>query len=252
MLFDHDNLSFDLLDVLEFDDTDTVSRTKERSFCALSLRMEGDSDILCRGRTVTMRDRDLAFFPANLAYLRKTRRDRMIVFHFTLTGYGRHEIQVLHDYHYDELLPLFWEARQVWRERLPGYRYTASACLYRIFALLCAARAESRPEFSPPIAAALAEMECRLADPCLRIGELAASVQMCETYFRRQFRQELGISPKAYLSRLRMERAQALLNAGYDSVASAAEKSGFGDPKNFATAFKKHFGYPPSRQQYIP
>jgi transcriptional regulator GlxA family with amidase domain len=47
-----------------------------------------------------------------------------------------------------------------------------------------------------------------------------------------------------------MERAKSLLNAGYDPVSSVAEKVGFRDAKNFATAFKKQFGYPPSRQRY--
>ena len=63
---------------------------------------------------------------------------------------------------------------------------------------------------------------------------------------------ETGVTPKRYLIDLRLEHAQSLLNAGYDTVAAVAEKVGFGDAKNFATAFKKRFGYPPSKQTYEP
>ena len=41
-----------------------------------------------------------------------------------------------------------------------------------------------------------------------------------------------------------------VLNAACYPVTTVAEKTGFSDPKNFATAFKKAFGYPPSKQSY--
>lgn len=75
---------------------------------------------------------------------------------------------------------------------------------------------------------------------------------MSDTYFRRLFRRDLGVSQKQYLNDLRLEHAQALLNAGYYTIADVAEMVGFRDSKNFATAFKKSFGYPPSAQTYEP
>ena len=69
-------------------------------------------------------------------------------------------------------------------------------------------------------------------------------------YLGRLFKKETGLSIRAYVMQQRLERAKALLNAGYGPVGVIAEKVGFRDAKNFATAFKKAFGYPPSRQNY--
>ena len=84
----------------------------------------------------------------------------------------------------------------------------------------------------------------------MTVSLVAKHLYISETYLRRIFQQEKGVSPKQFITSLRLERAKALLNAGYDPVGVIAEKVGFRDAKNFATAFKKAFGYPPSRQNY--
>jgi len=251
MVYDHENLQLQLLDVLMFDDTSCIMHARGRSFCALSLRMEGDTDITYGRNRMHMSSRDLAFFPANLDYTRYIKRDKLIVFHFTVQNYVWYDIQVLHDFRYDTILPMFEKALQLWREKLPGYRYAVQAILYQIFAEIRSGLQAHR-EYSPMITAALSAMAERLEDPNMTIAELAAEAHVCETWFRRQFKGEMGVSPKQYLFDLRMDRAQALLNAGHDTVALVAEKTGFRDAKNFATAFKKRFGYPPSKQQYLP
>ena len=252
MIFEKNNLQLQLFDVLSFDDYDSLTRTKARSFCALSLRIEGDTEIDIKNETIRLTSRDLAFFPANLSYLRRSRRDRMIVFHFGVQNCVAYELEILHDFEYDRLLPLFSEALTVWREKKPGYYYRASALLYSIFAEIRAGFADAGERISPPIASALREISEGYADPSLSVEALAGRAHMSDAYFRRLFKRETGVTPKRYLIDLRLEHAQSLLNAGYDTVAAVAEKVGFGDAKNFATAFKKRFGYPPSKQTYEP
>ncbi len=251
MIFGHDSLQFVLLDVLTFDDTGAEMRTRPRPFCALSLRYEGDTDILLKNGTVHLTKHDLAFFPANVGYVRSSRRDRMIVFHFYLQNCVSYELEVLHDFCFDGLEPLFREARREWVERKPGYRYRASALLSEVFALICE-KLDPAPRLSEPVSQALACFQENAHDPSLSVTGVAARLAVSETYLRRLFKRDLGVSPKTYLTDLRLERAQSLLNAGYDTVADVAEKVGFGDPKNFAVAFKKRFGYPPSAQHYAP
>ena len=82
------------------------------------------------------------------------------------------------------------------------------------------------------------------------VSLLAKHLYISTTYLRNCFLKELSVTPKAYLTSLRMTSAQSLLNTGYYSVSSVAEQVGFGDAKNFAVAYKKHFGYPPSAQRY--
>lgn len=251
MIFEQENLSMQLLDVMYFDESGLVVRTKERPFCALSLRIEGDTEIVLKNHTaVRLGTHDLAFFPEELGYVRRAKRDRMIVFHFTVQGHEGREIEVLHHFRYDTMLPLFEEALCVWQERAPGYRYRAAALLYRIFAEIRSGMDAGKSKISSTVAEALEKIAGRYRDPALTVAGLAAEAHMSETYFRRLFQKDLGISPKQYLDVLRMERAKELLNAGYDTVSAVAEKVGFRDSKNFATAFKKTFGYPPSKQHY--
>lgn len=253
MIFDHDTLQFTLYDVLYFDESDVTTRIKERAFCALSLRFSADTDIMTKARTHHLTDGDLTFFPANLAYTRKSKHDRMIVFHFAVQNYVSYDVEVLSGMA-EECAGIFTSAFDEWRRKAPGYQYRVSAMLYELFAKLHAGRTASgdHVRYSETVARAIGIMKAHYADPSLSIASLAADAHMSDTYFRRIFGREVGVSPKQYLTDLRFERAQSLLNAGYDTVASVAEKTGFGDAKNFATAFRRRFGYPPSGQKYAP
>lgn len=253
MIFDHDELQLQLLDVLYFDDRAPVAmRTRARPFCALSLRINGDASIDLKNETVSLKTHDLAFFPANVGYMRRARRDNMIVFHFNITNCVTYELEVLHEFEFETLLPMFEEALSEWQRREPGYRYRAAAILYRVFAAIRERLGEKPEQISPPISAALETISGKLSDVSLSVAGLAEAAHMSETWFRKQFRRDMGVSPKKYITDLRLEHAQSLLNAGYDTVAGVAEKVGFRDAKNFATAFKKRFGYPPSAQSYAP
>ena len=251
VIFDHDDLQLQLIDVLYFKDSSTGMRTRARPFCALSLRLDGDTNIEMNGRVIHLAARDLSLFPANISYLRRAKNDEMIVFHFNITNSVLYEIEVMHGVRYDELLPLFREALDEWRVRAPGYRYRASALLYKVFAIIRAELGPKSERLSQPIAAAVRHISENYSDSSLSVESLAQSVHMSDTWFRKHFRQETGVAPKKYITDLRLEHAQSLLNAGYDTVAAVAEKVGFRDAKNFSTAYKKRFGYSPSSQSDI-
>lgn len=251
MIFDRDDLQLQLIDVLYFNEKKMAMRTRARPFCALSLRLSGDTYIEMNDKEIHLVARDLALFPANSGYFRNARDDEMIVFHFNITNSVLYELEVLHDLRYDELLPLFREALDEWRKRAPGYRYRASAILYRVFAIIRAELGPKPERLSQPIAEAVRFITENYSDSNLSVGSLAENVHMSDTWFRKHFRDEVGVTPKRYINDLRLEHAQSLLNAGYYTVTTIAAKVGFRDAKNFSTAYKKRFGYPPSDQSEI-
>lgn len=61
----------------------------------------------------------------------------------------------------------------------------------------------------------------------------------------RLFRAVHGTSVFDYYRGLRMDRARALLERERISVIEAAYAAGYGNPANFATAFKRRFGLSP-------
>ena len=250
MVFHQDDLQFQLLGVFAFDEVDVVCKTYPRGHCAISLRIDADTDIEFQTETLHFETGDVAFFPPECGYTRRTRRDRMIVFHFNLIqGDLPDRVEILRGDWLERLQPMFEAALEEWNGQKPGYLYRTTAYLYQIFGEI-QSRSSKTEIRNPTLRQAMAMFSECYGDSSLTITDIAQQMHVSGSYLRRIFCQEFGISPKQYLNNLRLERAKELLNAGYDSVLTVAEKVGFRDTKNFATAFKKQFGYPPSKQRY--
>ena len=65
-----------------------------------------------------------------------------------------------------------------------------------------------------------------------------------ETVFRSLFKKHYGKTPIAYISDMRVEYARSLIANG-ETVESAAQRSGFSDPKYFARTVKRMYGCTP-------
>ena len=63
--------------------------------------------------------------------------------------------------------------------------------------------------------------------------------------FRKQFVQEMHMSPDAYRQQKRMQTAQTMLLEG-QSVKSIAQSLGYSDTYAFSKQFKRYFGYAPT------
>lgn len=251
MFFLQKTTHLQLLDVLYWQEEKLENRTKARAFDALSIRMESDARFDTGNETVSVRSRDVTFVPAGCGYTRHCTVDKMIVFHFLMDPPPTDtKIQVIQNHDYDILYPLFRKALTEWTEKKPGYYYRAVSLVYRIFGELCRQSEPAEQSIKPLVLRAISLMKVELKRPRCTVSWIAGRLNVSEAYLRRLFQQELGTSPKQYLTELRLQYARELLNAGYDPISVISEKVGFTDPKNFATAYKKHFGYPPSAQSY--
>jgi len=91
----------------------------------------------------------------------------------------------------------------------------------------------------------VAYMESHYGAPFGR-DDLAHVLGVSPAYVSRIFQRELGLSPWAYLTRLRIEHARSLLLAAeHMSIAEIAQRVGFSDPAYFARAFRLHTGKSP-------
>ena len=89
-------------------------------------------------------------------------------------------------------------------------------------------------------------LEAHAFDAELNIDDVCRAGFMSASGMQRAFNQYYGMSPKAYLTKLRMSRALTLLAQSTLSVKEIAASCGFEDEKYFSRAFKKTYGYPPS------
>jgi AraC-like DNA-binding protein len=101
---------------------------------------------------------------------------------------------------------------------------------------------ESSPDVR--IRAALDLMESCYAEP-LSIENLARAAGLSRFHFSREFRDQLGVSPYRYLTKLRVRKAAQLIERRRASVTEAAFSVGFGDLSRFARAFRAQFGCSP-------
>jgi len=79
------------------------------------------------------------------------------------------------------------------------------------------------------------------------INELAALAFLSPTQFKKLFKQQTGQTITEYITRLRMEKAQALLIHTDSPIQIVAEIVGYSDHSAFSRRFTQHFGLPPSK-----
>lgn len=80
----------------------------------------------------------------------------------------------------------------------------------------------------------------------LSIQDLANYLHLSRSYLHQLFIKELNVSPKQYLTQLRIERAQALLTTTNYPIKMIANSVGYEDALAFSKLFKAHIGCSPS------
>jgi two-component system response regulator YesN len=80
----------------------------------------------------------------------------------------------------------------------------------------------------------------------LSLAVVAAAIPVSPYYLAHLFRRERATTFLKYLTRVRLERAEALLRAGDLPVAVIAERVGFRSAKRFGALFKRATGVSPT------
>jgi AraC family transcriptional regulator, regulatory protein of adaptative response / methylphosphotriester-DNA alkyltransferase methyltransferase len=80
----------------------------------------------------------------------------------------------------------------------------------------------------------------------LALDDLARRVATSRRQLQRAFAEAGETSFRSYLQKVRMERAAELLRAGGSPVNQVASAVGYRQPAQFAKAFRRHHGAPPS------
>lgn len=109
--------------------------------------------------------------------------------------------------------------------------------LSHIEAALCA------PEFLPDfIGKATGYIVSHACDAFTDFDALAAQFGMSADRFRRVFRENVGLSPLAFLAGAKTDKIKALLRENRYSLTEIAALTGFSDLNYFSRFFKKHTG----------
>lgn len=126
------------------------------------------------------------------------------------------------------------------------------SCLYQLLSysipekLNAAPPAPSRKSSAEThIEKALTYIKTHHKEQNFQIETIGPAIGLNDIYFRKLFRQQLGISPKQYLTKYRIEAAITLLHTSNHSIAEIATMVGFHDYRHFLEIFRRHTGQTP-------
>ena len=81
----------------------------------------------------------------------------------------------------------------------------------------------------------------------LQIKSLAKVAFLSETQFKKLFKQQTGMTVMEYVTKLRMEKAQALLTHTDYSLQIVGEKVGYSELSSFSRKFSQYFNLSPTQ-----
>jgi len=101
----------------------------------------------------------------------------------------------------------------------------------------------TEPHSPRPFERVRAYLEAHYAEP-IRIAELGRVAGLSLFHLIRGFKESVGLPPGAYLSQVRIARAQGMLRSGCP-IATVARATAFSDQSHFTRRFKETLGFPP-------
>lgn len=220
---------------------------QNRLSAALIFPLSGQLRFIQNG-CVTLADcRHPVFLPCGATYTNECLEDATSLMLNIHTAVAFESIYSLPAIPSEEIIRRFREIRATAALNLPE---TPLSVLVQLYALLEAMIRNER-KHSPQellFAQAIAQIERRFNDPTLTLHQIAAEISVSDSYLYKLFRQFAGKTPQAFLRQLRMNQAQALLLEAH-SVTETAQAVGYGDIYAFSRAYKKSFGFPPSKSR---
>ncbi len=249
MIFEQENLIFQILDVVAINQGACKTANPQRNFDALSFRFKADTIVECRGEVKTFTDNSVGYFPSNTSYTRTTNHDDMIVIHFKVLNYISTNIESYYPSKPEILADLFLKAFECWRTKDVSYRHETNAIVNNIFAEIYKDNCYVK-ENTTKIGEAIKYINKNIYSKELSLTEAARRAFMSDTYFRKLFKREFGVSPKEYVIEKRIKYASSLIISGDCSLKEIATFAGYNDYKHFSVEFKRITGKSPSQYNY--
>ncbi len=241
MIYNFDELSFQVMMVDRFFHKKGFFDIKARPFAALSFRVSGEGAFEIGNKRLITKAGDILFIPADTPYKVEYSVSESIVVHLDRCNYFEAENICVENHTATELR--FFRMLEDWNEHHSVNQ--VKSAIYDVFDRI--ARDKKTSAYDTAFSQCIQYMEENFGDPDIDIKAVCGAGFLSASSLQRAFEKHFGVSPNQYLNRLRMNKAMELLSEKELSVKEIAYACGFSDEKYFSRAFKKRYGYPPSK-----
>ena len=240
MLYNFDGLSFNVLTDARFRHRAGFFDVRKRPFGAISYKIDGTGEFVINGKTISVKPKSILYIPADADYQVQYSVNDSIVIHVTDCNYFEPECITLENHAVVE--QLFLKLVSAWEQNRSVNQIKAG--LYDILFRISQQKSEAQ---NATVNLCMEYIQQHFAKADLSVSEVCQSAFVSVSTIQRAFLEHLGITPKQYIIKLRLERAIELLKEGKLTVKDVALCCGFTDEKFFSRSFKEKYGYPPSK-----
>lgn len=245
MIYNFEDLTFQILTVDRFPHKDGFVRVEPRSYAALSYRVRGSGVFTIGDRHFTVSEGDVLFIPADVAYEVEYSASESIVANLLACNYT--EPELFRFKNPAEGAMMFAELLDVWQKSHSVNR--AKSTIYAILDKIDSAQRQS--DESRAFSLCLEYIDEHLCEPSMDVTDVCRIGFISRSSLQREFFRRYGISPKQYIIKLRMNKALRLLIENRLPVKEVALSCGFADEKYFSRAFGRHYGASPSEMRRL-
>lgn len=238
MIYNFESLTFQIQTITRANHPSGIYEVSRRPYAAISYKISGSAEFEVMNKKLTVAANDILFIPANTDYTVNYTENDSIIVHLTDCNY---EIPESISFENKQQIDfLFFNLLSEWEKNHSVNQ--AKSFIYDIFFNL----SEENRRHNRLFEDISAHMAKNFSDPNLSISEICRHFYISRTMLQKMFLECVGMSPKQYLLKLKLEKSFRLLKDSEMSIKEVALSCGFSDEKYFSRVFSKKTGCPPS------
>lgn len=173
--------------------------------------------------------------------------------HLVRELYLTNEINLLNINNSDFVLPIFKEALNIGKEDNPQSHKLLEALLTQLITYTRFSLQANSSSTESLLFKARQYMENNLSKK-ISLDDIARHLCVSNSWFRKEFQKEAGVSPALFLGRIRLQTSKYLLLSSKKSIKEISTECGFTTTEYFCKFFRDNTGMTPSefRHQMIP
>ena len=247
MLIDIENLK--LIDIIN--GVSISQRTFQNRFShAFVFKINGESIYNFENNSLLLRQDEMLFIPKGSSYNVKRLSEKSEYVLINFDANIQHSVATVYSLDkYSELSNIYKNLAKLWLFGGKSEKYKCYSVFYNILAFIST---KEKTQYSyakkfKKIEAAINYLHTNIFNCDIKVDDLHLLCGISDTYFRKIFKSNFGVTPQEYIINKRLSQAQSIILSGdYNSIGEVALSVGYSDALYFSRIFSKKYGACPT------